>query len=195
MRGMSTFFRWIAGILLVIATFFQVIALYWTVHNGLTATQRWLTALWLGALVLLPAALVLLCLLREKKSWPLVPLVVAVLGTLLALAVALTLQDAFLITSEDAEQGITLWKLLYRHYSSVAAGVLLVMGAVFDLIENRLDRIRRENEEYRSIYDFSGDSIFREDSTLGLDSYVDEKQMPKKRKRSLRAAAKKAGKE
>lgn len=200
MRTTATLFRWIATILLVIATAFQLIALLGGVLNNaeLQKDNPWLVTMWVAALVLLPIAAVLDRLLAERRCWPVLPLALACLGTLLTLLVALALQDAFpaQMNSVGETQGLTPWRLIYRHYSSVAAGGLLVVSAILNLVENRRERIRRENEEYRSIYDFSGDVICKDDSTLGLDSYADQAGKPKKkRKRSLRRAAEKAAEE
>lgn len=187
----------IALILLVFATAFQLLALLGGVATNAEIQKEhpWLVTMWVGALVLLPAAAVLCRVLGEHRAWPLMPLIVAAVGILLALLVALALQDAFpaQLSSAGETRGLTPWRLIYRHYSSVAAGALLTISALLHLIENRRERIRRENEEYRSIYDLSGDALFRDESTIGLDRYADEADKPKrKQKRSLRVAAEKA---
>lgn len=197
MGTLSKTCQWIASALLVIATAFQLLALLGGVLSNAVIQKEnpWLVTMWVAALVLLPVAAVLIHLLAECRAWPVLPLILAAIGTLLALLVALALQDAFpaQMNSIGDTQGLTPWRLAYRHYSSVVAGVLLIVAAVLHLVENRQVRIRRENDEYRSIYDLSGDVLFKDDSTLGLDSFADQKEVPrKKRKRSLRRAAEKA---
>lgn len=197
MRTLSNICQWIAGVLLVIATIFQLLALLGGVlsNDAIQKENPWLVTMWVAALVLLPVAAVLIRLLAERRAWPVLPLVLAAVGTLLTLLVALALQDAFpaQLNSAGETQGLTPWRLAYRHYSSVAAGVLLIASAILHLVENRLVRIRLENDEYQSIYDLSGQVLFKDDSTLGLDSFADQKEVPrKKRKRSLRRAAEKA---
>ena len=200
MRTTSKFLQILAIILLVIATAFQLLALLGGVLGNaeLQKDNPWLVTMWAAALLLLPVAALLSRLLGERGKLPVLTLVVAALGTLLTLLVALALQDAFppQLNSVGETQGLTPWRLIYRHYSSVAAGALLVVSALLDLIENRQVRIRRDNEEYKSIYDLSGDVLFKDDSTLGLDSFADQQDGPKKkRKRSLRKAAEKAARQ
>ena len=197
MRTFSKICHWIAVALLVIATAFQLLALLGGVvsNESIQKENPWLVTMWVAALILLPVAAVLIHLLAERRAWPVLPLVLAALGTLLTLLVALALQEAFpaQLNSVGETQGLTPWRLAYRHYSSVAAGVLLIVSAILHLAENRQVRIRQENDEYRSIYDFSGEVLFKDDSTLGLDSYADQAGRPKRRrKRSLRRAAEKA---
>ncbi len=197
MRTLSNICQWIAGVLLVIATVFQLLALLGGVLSNAAIQQEnpWLVTMWVAALVLLPVAAVLIRLLAERRAWPVLPLVLAAVGTLLTLLVALALQDTFpaQLNSAGETQGLTPWRLAYRHYSSVAAGVLLIVSAILHLVENRQMRIRQENDEYQSIYDLSGEVLFKDNSTLGLDSFADQKDTPqKKRKRSLRRAAEKA---
>ena len=185
------------GILLVISTGFQLLALLGGVlpNSDITTKYPWLVTGWVIALSLLVIAFVLDCILKEKGKWPLIPLILSLLGGFLALLTALTLKDAFptQIGSDGSTVGLTIWRLCYRHLSSVLVGALTALTAAFHLAENRRSRIRRENEEYRSIYDLSGEPLFKDNSTIGLDYYADDDGSgPKpKRKRSLRLAEKK----
>lgn len=197
MRTVSKSLQTLAIILLVVATVFQLLALLGGVLNNSTIQKDnpWLITMWTAALILLPAAAVLSRVLGERGKLPLITLAVAALGTLLTLLVALALQDAFpaQLNNVGQTQGLTPWRLIYRHYSSVVAGVLLIAATILDMVENRRDRIRQENDEYHSIYDLSGDVLFKDDSTLGLTSYANQPETSrKKRKRSLRCAAEKA---
>ncbi len=185
------------GILLVISTAFQLLALLGGVlpNQEITAKYPWLVTGWVIALSLLVIAFVLDRILKEKGKWPLLPLILSLLGAFLALLTALTLKDAFptQMGSDNKTIGLTVWRLCYRHLSSVLVGVLTAITAWIHIAENRARRIRRENEDYRSIYDLSGEPLFKDNSTLGLDYYADDDgTAPKpKRKRSLRLAEKK----
>ena len=195
----------VAGvILLVVAILFQGLALWATTIGAPDLIEKtpWLIPCWIASLVLLPVAAVLNRLLKNKENWPLLALAVAAVGAVLALMVALALKDALPTkvssnVSIGYEQGLDSWKLIYRHLSSVFAGVLLMIAAAINHYASRADRIRRENDQYVSHYDLSGEPIFDDagESTIGLDTYAEgakKPSQPRKLKRSQKAAAKKA---
>ena len=96
---------------------------------------------------------------------PLSCIALGLIGAALALVVALTLRDAFPVqagsnVSIHNEQGLPDWKLIYRHLSSVFAGVLTAIAAGLNHTACRNQRIRRENEQYESVYDLGGDPLF-----------------------------------
>ena len=61
--------------------------------------------------------------------------------------------------------------------SSVFAGVLTAIAAGMHRIACRSDRIRRENEQYESVYDLSGDPLFAD---------TDKPKMKRSKKDALR---------
>ena len=150
----------------------------------------WLIPLWIAALVLVPAGAVLTAVFKEKGAWLTVPLAVAAVGTVLSLIVALTLKNGLPVSMNSVgdEVGLTTWKLVYRHLSSVFAGVLVLIAAAVHWLACREERIRWENEGYKPVYDLSGAPLFKDDdSTLGLEreDVIDAKPT-RKLKRSLR---------
>ena len=193
-------------ILYVIALFFQSLAI-WAMTKGATDVLEettWLLPCWIVSLALIPIAAVLNVILKKKENWPLLALVAAAAGTVLALMVALALKDALPVKAGNSvsigyEQGLDTWKLIYRHLSSVFAGGLLMIAAAINHGVSRNDRIRLENEQYVDRYDLSGEPLFSDkgESTIGLDSYAESITVgPKNRKmkRSQKATAKKAKK-
>jgi len=201
MRNVAKFCYILAILLLVIATALQGLALFSVVSNDAPVAKEntWLVPCWGIALAGLPVAAVLCVALRKKKRWSLLPLLLAAVCTLLALLVALALRDAFppQLNSVGETQGLTTWRLWYRHLSSVVAGGLIVLASALHLMATRQERIRQENSEYRAVYDLSGEPLFKDraDSTIGLDEYAEEfgnKKDRRRLKRSLRTARRKA---
>jgi len=128
---------------------------------------------------------------RENANW--IPLILAVVGAVVALVVALELKSALpakVGTAYDV-QGLTAWRLIWRHLSPVAAGVLAAIAAWLNRAASREERIWAENEAYKEHYDLSGDPLFADSgaSTIGLDTYAEDfgvKKPTHKLKRSLR---------
>lgn len=194
---MRTAAKWsliLGVILLVIATFFQALSIFSvlvieTQPADVFTGNSWLIPVWVVALVLLPLAALLCGLLQEKPRGLLLPLVLGVMGTVLTLIVALALKEGLPVRINDLgqEQGLTAWKLTYRHLSSVFAGALVVLSTVLHMAGCRQDRIRRENDEYKSVYNLDGAPLFKDDSTLALEPTEEISAKPaRKLKRSLR---------
>jgi len=153
--------------LLVISTLFQCLSIYAITVGSpdVFGAAGWLLPVWIAALVLLPAAAIINPIVKKNEKWSFLPLALALVGAALALVVALTLRGAFPVqagsnVSIHNQQGLSDWKLIYRHLSSVFAGVLTAIAAGMHRIACRDDRIRRENEQYESVYDLSGDPLF-----------------------------------
>ncbi len=199
MGSFSKFLQWVAGILLVISTAFQLLALIGGVllsNNTIQEDTPWLVPAWIAALAALLLSFVLLRILAHRGRWPLLPLILAAVGALLALIVAMALKNAFpaQLDADGGTQGLTTWRLVYRHYSSVAVGVCTAIAALLQMLLNRSEQRRREEEEYKPAYDLSGGALFKDESTIGLEEYAggEKPESPRKRKRSLRHAEKKA---
>ena len=187
-----------AIVFLSVAVLFQLFALYaiTTRDTAPELTQNaWLVPAWSASLVLLPAALVLGMLLKYKERINLLPLIMAVVGTLLSLLVAIALAKALPplvnMNSMDQTQGLTPWRLTYRHLTSVIAGTLIAFACYLNGKTSRDDRIQAENDAYKEHFDLSNTGVvFKdEESTIGLNHYAEEfgEMAPTHRlKRSLR---------
>lgn len=172
----------IAVVLLILATLFQSLALYGTLMGArdVIAKTPWLIPLWVAALVLIPTATVLCGAGKKKESLSLVSAIIAVVGAVLGLIVALELRDALPTqagtnVSINYEQGLDAWKLTYRHLTSVAAGVLVAICGFVNSHYNREERIRLENERYVDQYELPETAI--------------QEETPHKLKRSMRNRA------
>ena len=195
MRTVAKVCMILAVVLMVISTAFQGLALASvTIIEDTPAKvfteNDWLIPLWMVALVLVPAGAVLTAVFKEKGAWLTVPLVVTAVGTVLSLIVALTLKNGLPVSMNSIgdEVGLTTWKLLYRHLSSVFAGVLVLVSAAVHWLACREEHIRWENEGYKPVYDLSGAPMFKDsDSTLDLEQEdVIPVKSTRKLKRSLR---------
>lgn len=197
MRTSSKILVWLSWIALIPATLFQTGALISVLLKSadMTREQPWLIPAWVAVLVLPPAALVVFTCLKEKKRWPVIGAVTALVAAVLALLVLLALREAFPPqTGANGTQGLTAWRLCYRHGLSILAPLLTAVAAGLQEAENRAQRRRRELEEDDSALDLSGKPLFRDESTLGLAHYggdePEEAPAPRKLKRSLRHKAK-----
>lgn len=176
--------HFITGVLLVISTTFQLLALLGGVllneQNNFTTKMPWLVPVWCGMLALLIIAFVLLLKLRERLPWPLIIFVGAIIGAIAALIVALALRNALPghLNVTGGTQGLTTWRLLYRHVSSVLVGVLIAVEATVYWVLCRRERRLAEAA--------AADTA---SSTIGLDSFAGDDSVyakPKKLKRSLK---------
>lgn len=188
MRILSKILSWLIGILLVLSTGFQMLALVSILMQGGKFSQEnpWLVPTWAVFLTLLVVAAVLSVCLREKGKWLLIPLITAAVAAVLSLVVALALKDAFppQVSSTGGTQGLTLWRLCYRHYSSTLVGVLISLNAAIEMAICRNVRKQRENREYTAQFDLSGEKLFHDSTSYTIDSHP--------MKRSQRHALKKA---
>ncbi len=176
--------HFITGLLLVLSTTFQLLALLGGVllneHNNFATKMPWLAPAWCGMLALLIAAFVLLLKLRERPPWPPIILIGALVGALAALIVAFALRDALPghLSATGETQGLTTWKLLYRHMSSALVGVLIAAEAAAYWGLCRHERRRAEAA-----------ATDPASSTIGLDGFAGDDSVyakPKKLKRSLK---------
>lgn len=198
MRTVSKVCTIIAIVLLSVALLFQSMALYAITHRDVVtelAENQWLTPAWITSLVLLPVSLVLTMLLKKKERMNLLPLLMAAVGTVLALMVAIALRNALPtqvnMNSINQTQGLTVWRLVYRHLTSVAAGVFIMIACHLNGKATRDERIQAENDAYKEHFDLSETgAVFKdEESTIGLNRYAEEfgEKAPTRRlKRSLR---------
>lgn len=156
------------------------------------AGRQWLMPVWDVALGLVAFGIAWTMGFKKKEKLNWIPLLLSVAGAILALIVALELKDALpaKVGTHYASQGLTPWRLIWRHLSPVAAGVLTAIAARLNHLSSREERIWAENEAYKEHYDLSGDPIFSESSsTIGLDTYAEDFAVKKPAhplKRSLR---------
>lgn len=157
-----------------------------------TEGNEWLMGAWDVAMGATAVAIALSMYFKQKESLNWIPLILGVAGAAVGLAVALELKSALPVQvgTQYVKQGITVWRLIWRHLTPVAAGALAAIAAWLNRAATRDERIIAENEAYKEHYDLSGDPIFTEsESTIGLESYAEDfgiKKPARKLKRSLR---------
>ena len=171
----------IAVAVLVFAILLQGLALYGTLVGARDIVEKtpWLIPLWVVSLMLIPTGTILCALGKKREKLSLVSAIIAIVGAVLGLIVALELRDALPTqvgnnVSINFEQGLDSWKLTYRHLSSVFAGVLVAICGFVNSSINRQERIRLENEQYVDQYELP-------------ETTTEEK--PRKLKRSMRNRA------
>ena len=182
MRIVFRSLNFLTGLLLVISTAFQLLAMFngviFNELNTFTKDMPWLVPVWSAALVLLVVAYVLLLVLGKKSPWQIVVIACALVGAVAAFAVALALRDALPdYTNVNGELvGLTTWRMVYRHMSSSVAGLLMILTASLRLAVYRIEQRKTLN------------SFDPTDSTIGLDSFGGDGSAykPKRAKRSVR---------
>ena len=172
MRTVAKYCMIAAAWLLAIAVLFQSLSLVSILmfnrdHPATVFVENpWLVPVWFVSLATLVIAAILCRCLKYKGNWVLLPLILGAVGTALSFLVAITLQEGLPVQFNPytgEEVGLDAWKLTYRHLTSVFAGLLTTVAAVLHLLENRDERIRREEKEYKSVFHL-------EENTLGLES-------------------------
>ncbi len=154
--------------------------------------NAWLMPTWGAALGIVAAGAILCITLKKKENANWIPLILAVAGAVVGLVVALELKSALPAKAGTAYdvQGLSTWRLIWRHFTPVMAGALTAIAAWLNRAATRDERILAENEAYKEHYDLSGDPVFAEsESTIGLDTYAEDfgiKRPTHRLKRSLR---------
>lgn len=152
----------------------------------------WLMPVWIASVAVLLIAFILCKVFKKQEKLSLIPMVVGLVAAVAALVVALDLKGLLPVQVglQYDEQGLTAWRLIWRHLTPVAAGLLAAVSAWLNRRICRDERIAAENAAYTDHYDLSGDPVFSDgESTLGLDAYAEEfgvKKPGHRLKRSLR---------
>lgn len=194
-------FTWV---LLILSTFFQFLGIAGTTNLfGFyeSAVEVNFLSIWVLSTILLPVAAVLCGVLSKKEKWSLLPMILSLVGALLALIVVLSMnnveayEESFNELAFSGNRGLTGFRLLYRHGLPVLVGVMLAIICRLNRNAVRDARIRAENEAYKEHYLLDGDPLFKDEhSTLGLDEYAEDFSVNKKSrklKKSQRVAKEK----
>ena len=127
---------------------------------------------------------------REKKS--LIPMVLGIVGAVLALLVALTLRTALPLQAADSNvsynglQGLNGWKLLWRHYSPIGIGVISAIVSFVHFKVTRSERLRKENESYQEHFVMDGEPLFADEENVALaQKGTHKKKLSKKQRKEL----------
>lgn len=153
--------------LLALVLFYQVLGIYAVSISSVTALQEaeWLIPTWITMIGLLSCGLLFATLAKKREGLLLTAAILALVGAVLALAIALTLQAALPLQaaatniSDTGEQGLDAWKLITRHYSPVAIGVIAAIISFIRFKRNRDDRIRKAESSYEEQFSDLEDGI------------------------------------
>ena len=199
MKG-KKIFRGLMYILLAMILFFQVLGLIAVIWGpeifGAAAPQklqeaRLLVPAWILAVMLIYGAVVLCKLWKKQEKKSLIPMTCAIVGTALAVIVTLTLSAALEVqvansnVSQNYLQGLTGWKLFWRHYSLAIVAFITAIVSFVHFKNLRSERIRVENEGYTEHFAIDGDAIFADEEEQPAKK--SGKKLSKKQRKELRA--------
>ena len=179
------FFNIAMYILLGIILTFQVLALIGVSMSEVTALKesKGLIPTWIGAIYLIGMSVLLCRLWKKKEKLSLIPLVLGIVGAVMALVVALTLRAALPLQAAGTNvslggiQGLNEWRLFWRHYSLVVVGAVAAIVSFIHYKGLRDARVRKENEAYQEAFNFDKDNPL-----LEKDDKKDKKKSKKERK-------------
>ena len=142
--------------LMALLLFYQVMGIVGvsisTVPQLVEAT--WLVPAWIVMIVLIALPLILYPWWKKKETLPLLMMGASLVGAVLALVIALTLQAALPLQvsgtsiSATGEQGLDAIKLITRHYSPMVVGLVMAVIAFITYKQARDSRIREEEHAY-----------------------------------------------
>ncbi|MBQ3202410.1 MAG: hypothetical protein IJB36_02070 [Clostridia bacterium] len=144
---------------------------------------------WIATTILVFGAVVLGKVWKNKEKQSLIPMVMGIVGAALALIVALTLRAALPLqaansnVSTNGMQGLSDWKLFWRHYSVVGVGLVAAVVNFLHFKDARNERIRKENESYQEHFVLDGDPLFADEEKA---SPAKSKKLSKKQRKELR---------
>lgn len=144
---------------------------------------------WIATTILVFGAVVLGKVWKNKEKQSLIPMVMGIVGAALALIVALTLRAALPLqaansnVSTNGMQGLSDWKLFWRHYSVVGVGLVAAVVSFWHFKSVRNERIRKENESYQEHFVLDGDPLFADEEKAAP---AKSKKLSKKQRKELR---------
>lgn len=173
--------------LMALLLFYQVMGIVGvsisTVPELVEAT--WLVPTWIVMIVLIALPLIFYWWWKEKETLPLVMMGMSLVGALLALLIALTLQAALPLQvsatsiSATGEQGLDAIKLVTRHYSPMVVGLVMAVIAFLRFKKNRDNRVREEESSYTA-------QFVDEDFAPVPDEKKGGKKLSKRQRKALR---------
>lgn len=193
MSKIKGFLNGVMYFFLALVLFFQVLGLVGTFSSQVAAIKNspWLIPAWITAVYLIGMAVPLCKAWKKREKLSLVPFISAVVGTVLAIVVALTLGAALKIQvaatniSLSGLQGLNGWRLFWRHYSLVAVGAITAVISFMHYKRLRDDRIREENANYKENFSFDEDD---ENDKDDKKSDKKEKKLSKKERKAKKKA-------
>ena len=146
-----------------------------------TAGQGWVLPVWIASIVVVLVSLILCKALYKKEKGTLIPFALSLIGAGISLVVAVHLKGLLpeIVGLQYETQGLSNWKLIWRHLTPVFAGVLIAVVSWMNHVEARRLRIAAENASYKSVFDLPEDPVFHA-------APDEEENAPRRLKKSLR---------
>ena len=173
--------------LMALLLFYQVMGMIGvsisTVADLVAAT--WLIPTWIVMIALIALPLILYKWWKGKEGFPLVMMCMSILGAILALVIALTLQAALPLQvsgttiSATGEQGLDAIKLITRHYSPMVVGIVVAIIACVSHLQARGQRVNEEERSYT-------DQFVDEEFAPAHEEKKGGKKLSKRQRKALR---------
>ena len=119
---------------------------------------------WILMTLLVSGAVVLCKVWKKKEKASLIPMVMGLVGAVLALLVALTLRAALPLqiansnVSYNGLQGLSNWKLFWRHLTPIGVGVVTAVISFMHFKAARDQRIHIQNETYTEAFNLDAEN-------------------------------------
>ena len=144
--------------LMALLLFYQVMGIIGVSISTVKALVEatWLVPTWIVMMVFIALPLILYPWWKKQEILPLVMMGMSLVGAILALVIALTLQAALPLQvsgtsiSATGEQGLDAIKLITRHYSPMVVGLVMAVIAFLRFKQNRDVRVSEEEDSYTS---------------------------------------------
>ena len=187
MKALKTCGRIALYPLMALLLFYQVMGIIGVTISTVPALVEatWLVPTWIVMIVLIALPLILYPWWKKKETLPLVMMGLSLVGALLALLIALTLQAALPLVvsgtsiSATGEQGLDAIKLITRHYSPMVVGLVMAVIAFLRFKQNRDIRVSEEESSYTA-------QFADEEFAPVLDEKKGGKKLSKRQRKALR---------
>ena len=187
MKALKTFGILLACFFLVLIFFAQILAIIGVSRSTVPELEKatWLIPAWIVMIALIALPLILYKWWKGKEGFPLVMMVMSILGAILALVIALTLQAALPLQvsgtniSATGEQGLDAIKLITRHYSPMVIGIVVAIIACITHLQARGQRVSAEERSYT-------DQFVDEDFAPAHEERKGGKKLSKRQRKALR---------
>ncbi len=142
---------------------------------------------WIIMVLMVSGSVVLSKMWKQQEKKLLIPLILGLAGGVLALLVALTLRAALPLqiadtnVSQSGLQGLSGWKLFWRHLTPIGIGIGSAIVSFIHFRKLRSERISREDESYQDNFALEADILSAEPT----EPQQSRKKLSKKQRKAL----------
>ena len=177
-----------AGVLLVIILFNQIMGMialtYGEEITGFAPpadirAATWLVPTWIVTTVLIAVTMVLCALWRKKEKLSLIPMVLGIVGAVLAFVIALTFYAPYdMVLNSEGELAQSDWDWFWRHLSPAIISLITAVIAFLHFKRLRDARVRREENAY--------EEQFVPEETIAVPATKSSKKLSKRQRKAMR---------